>query len=233
MSSRMSAASSRTAGASEDGRAEPEISSLAFYPDKTCNCFASAVKGCRSLGVDQATGDPSFTAAAKATSHLNHKLFSSYNSQTKEGSIPIGSFAPRPKMLDSPGILQETPGCKDSPDEAQEFDNAQYLRWCLAAEVLRKYPAVKQRFAKFKHGNTDGRSIEFLREIAPEELLEEQCSNWSTAGLLPGDHGLVMGMVLWFASMAFGGIHAAAWYDYFPSYVEATLWRSSAIYITW
>lgn len=33
--------------------------------------------------------------------------------------------------------------------------------------------------------------------------------------------------------MAFGGIHVAAWNDYFPSEVEAWLWQLSAIYITW
>lgn len=42
-----------------------------------------------------------------------------------------------------------------------------------------------------------------------------------------------MGMILWFASMAFGGINAAAWYDYFPSKAEAWLWQGSAVYIIW
>lgn len=73
----------------------------------------------------------------------------------------------------------------------------------------------------------------FLQERQPEELVEEHCRNRSTKGLVPGDYGLVMGMALWFASMAFGGIHAAAWYDYFPSAIESWLWRISAVYITW
>lgn len=72
-----------------------------------------------------------------------------------------------------------------------------------------------------------------LQEIEPEELVEEHCGNWSTEGLLRGDDSLVMGMAVWFASMAFGGIHVAAWNEYFPSKVEAWLWQCSAIYILW
>ena len=38
-------------------------------------------------------------------------------------------------------------------------------------------------------------------------------------------------MVLWLANFCYGGIHAAAWNDHFPSEVEKWLWRSSASYI--
>ena len=41
-----------------------------------------------------------------------------------------------------------------------------------------------------------------------------------------------MGMVLWSASMAFGGIHAAAWDAYFPSKVESRMWRISSVYVS-
>lgn len=40
-----------------------------------------------------------------------------------------------------------------------------------------------------------------------------------------------MGMVLWFASMAYGGINLAAWHDDFPSEVETVVWRFPAIFI--
>ena len=60
-----------------------------------------------------------------------------------------------------------------------------------------------------------------------------QCStNWSGESLPPGEFGLVMGMVLWSASMAFGGIYAAAWDNYFPSKVESRMWRISSVYIS-
>ena len=40
-----------------------------------------------------------------------------------------------------------------------------------------------------------------------------------------------MGIALWFASIAFRGVHTAAWNDYFPSEAESWLWRSSSFYI--
>lgn len=40
-----------------------------------------------------------------------------------------------------------------------------------------------------------------------------------------------MGMVLWFASMAYGGLHSAAWHHYLPSKIEAWLWRASSVCI--
>jgi len=42
-----------------------------------------------------------------------------------------------------------------------------------------------------------------------------------------------MGMALWRASIAFGGVHAAASNEYFPSIGEGWLWRSSSLYIMW
>ncbi len=40
-----------------------------------------------------------------------------------------------------------------------------------------------------------------------------------------------MGMTMWFASMAFGAVHMAAWNDFFPSEVECWLWRAGSSYI--
>jgi hypothetical protein len=65
-----------------------------------------------------------------------------------------------------------------------------------------------------------------------EELVTRVTTNWPGEDLLRGTGGHVMGMVLWFASMAYGGVHLAAWNDYFPTTIEAWLWRSSSICIT-
>jgi hypothetical protein len=42
----------------------------------------------------------------------------------------------------------------------------------------------------------------------------------------------MMGMTLWFASIGFGGVYVAAWHVFFPSTLEAWLWRPSSIYIS-
>lgn len=41
----------------------------------------------------------------------------------------------------------------------------------------------------------------------------------------------MMGMTLWFASMAFGAIHVTAWNDFFPSKAERWMWRSGSVYV--
>jgi len=117
--------------------------------------------------------------------------------------------------------LTDSFGPRPIPSGKSIQNNLRQLRWCLAAEAVRRYPAIKRRFVHFKHTSTDEKSTTYLQERQFEELVEEHCTNWSTKGLLHGDFGLIMGIAVWFASMAFGAIHAAAWYDYFPSTAEA------------
>lgn len=103
--------------------------------------------------------------------------------------------------------------------EADSDANAE-LR--LAFRAVHKYPALASRFQD--KGNSHF-------EPLVEELVVHNASNWSNDGLLADFSGVLMGMILWFASMAFGAVHAAAWRDYFPSKLEMWLWRSCALYI--
>ena len=48
-----------------------------------------------------------------------------------------------------------------------------------------------------------------------EELVDDTIGNWATENLLRDMSGFVMGMVVWFASMAYGGLHATAWSGHF------------------
>ena len=131
---------------------------------------------------------------------------------------------------------------------------AQLERWRLAARAVKIYPALG---ARFKGGldarerknsealrlypemptnfvqDTGGRRIsqDDWLECPAEQLVTDAAGNWPDDDLLRGVAGLMMGVVLWFASMAFGAVHAAAWQCYFPSSIEAWLWRSSALYI--
>ena len=144
-------------------------------------------------------------------------------SQYSRGSSERGSFRPRPTSQSSR---------TETSDEVNSPDSAQNLRWCLAAEAVIKYPAIKQRFKTIAFTDIEGNKTTYLQEEQPEELLVECSTNWSREGLLPGQFGLVMGMVLWSVSMAYGGIHAAAWDTYFPSKVESKMWQFSALYIS-
>ncbi|KAF7954809.1 uncharacterized protein EAE97_000068 [Botrytis byssoidea] len=70
-----------------------------------------------------------------------------------------------------------------------------------------------------------------LNASLEQHTLSLSAGNWPGEDLLRSTGGLVMGMTLWLASIAFGAVHAAAWYDYFPSCFEQWMWRASAVYI--
>lgn len=99
-------------------------------------------------------------------------------------------------------------------------------RWCLALDAMQTFPNL----ARFSQANP-GEPQKQWRQFCPEEFLCERAGNWPSDALLNEFRGLLMGMALWFATIAFGGVHAAAWNEYFPSKVESWLWRSSSIYI--
>jgi hypothetical protein len=92
------------------------------------------------------------------------------------------------------------------------------------------YPAIRQRFATRCNTEAKKDGCDWFEPMT-EELVTWSARNWPGEDLLRGTAGLVMGMVLWFASTAYGGVHIAAWNDYFPSNVEVWMWRSSSIYM--
>ena len=184
--------------------ADPEISLLAFDPRKNCPSSCARAGDCHNVAASQ------------------HPQDSSYR----------GSFRLRPMTSQSNLSSLITASCTETSDEVNAPDNEQNLRWCLTAEAMSKYPAIKHRFKTIVFTDIEGNQTTYLQEERPEELLVTCSTNWATEGLLPGQFGLVIGMVLWSVSMAFGGIHAAAWTTYFPSQVESKMWRFSSLYIS-
>ena len=65
----------------------------------------------------------------------------------------------------------------------------------------------------------------------PQQLVASYIQNWPWDDLLRNIDGLTVGMVLWLANFLYGGIHAAAWNDHFPSVAEKWFWRASSSYI--
>lgn len=237
MSSRISGRRIDSAGTFKDATIVPEMSSIAFFPGKRCEHPPNSVEQCRNTTARQLSGGTlSRDGQDSDPTHISvsspHASSWADGGSTLEG-IAVGSFGPRPLSPDSVKSLHSEIGRTDYVDESQDIGAGRSLRWCLAAEAVRNYPAIKRRFSSIKHTDAMGNTITTLQESQLEELLEENSSNWSTKGLLPGDYGLLMGIALWFASMTFGGIHAAAWNEYFPSDVESWMWRCSALYIIW
>lgn len=105
-------------------------------------------------------------------------------------------------------------------------------RWRLVNEAYRLFPPVRDRFVESGEFAEDGSPLLKFKGNKPEELIHECAGNWPSDDLLRETQGLVMGSILWCASMVFGAVHIAAWHDYFPSSAERWMWRASAIWIT-
>ena len=214
----------------------PEIATIALFPEEPCQHTAHGARAFSGQAHRQRS--KSSLSIQEWTSIKNEAVSSSPTSSPGEqgSALPCtssGHFEPRPLPSGFTGNSIISNLRFDCINESQDVGAARALRWCLAAEAILRYPAIRRRLSPFMHIDPSGAQRQYLQETQPEELIEEHCSNWSTKGLLQGDCGLVMGMALWFASMAFGGIHAATWYDYFPTLIESWLWRCSSIYITW
>jgi hypothetical protein len=196
---------------------EPELSALAF--------FTPGTQG----GLENAATEAQSTVA-NTTSHdstdISHKTPDVIDT-ISDGTADLGFFGPRP-VASSPaeGFLSS-----GAAEQGQKPSTMQLTRWRLAAEAVRTYPAIVLRFAAKPSGEARTICRDWLEPLT-EELVTRSAANWPAEDLLRGTGGLVMGMVLWFASMAYGGVHIAAWDDYFPSTVEAWMWRSSSICIT-
>jgi hypothetical protein len=146
-----------------------------------------------------------------------------------ESDLHLGYFTPHPRSPNrlegslSPGILEQ----------AQDPSTSQLSRWRLAAEAVHMYPAIRQRFTTKDNLSLEAKNLNCdCFKPTTEELMTRVATDWPANDLLRGTRGVIMGMVLWFASMAYGSVHIAAWHDHFPTDIEAWMWRISAMYIT-
>ncbi len=140
-----------------------------------------------------------------------------------------GSFSPRlistyTTRGDSSSTVVAT--IQSRLDSSQEL---QSTRWSLAAEAMTLHSAIACRVIPRETQEGD-KKVEWVEPII-EELVDDSIGNWATHNLLRDMSGFVMGMVVWFASMAYGSLHASAWNGHFPSKIEMWLWRASSICI--
>lgn len=212
----------------------PEFTKLAFYPPKTSE-EPSLREMCQEI--DIADSFPVIPRTENLTAVIERRdspvidvpdtqsrIFDATISGLK-GVCSNGSFELRPSLLSTTKL-----GISGRQLEEQLSPTYEQLqRWRLAADAVRFYPAISTRFILKDTADTDQSTKQWL-EPCIEELVTEHSENWPNPGLLRGMPGLIMGIVLWSVSIVYGGVHAAAWNDSFPSEVEAWLWRCSSIY---
>ena len=129
----------------------------------------------------------------------------------------------RQKAAAGTAFFERRPKVQEKDDIQQAVDDRTRKRWSLAAQAMSEYPEL---IAEQPHVEHNG-----CLHYQPQELLVARVQNWPWDDLLRDIDGLMVGMILWLASFAYGALHAAAWNDYFPSVAEMWLWRASAVYI--
>jgi hypothetical protein len=207
---------------------DPEFSAIAYFtPPAQVQPSNSTSSGPQ----HDASEDPHATSP-KTTQILSRQLsaLSSSNRQD-DGAFNLGRFGLRPGQLEQEDgekvfrLLGET-------ERADAPASMHLLRWQLAEVAVQSYSVIRQQLVMKQDAAVENGGVAWFEPMT-EELLTIRVANWPSEDLLRGIRGLIMGMVLWFASMAFGAVHLAAWHEYFPSKLEAWMWRSSSIYITW
>ena len=80
------------------------------------------------------------------------------------------------------------------------------------------------------------RAIQHLLDTRTEPInyrhdhVEEEIRNWPFQGLLSG-HTYLPAVVIAISTALYGGLHAAVWHFFFPSFIEKWLWRVSSTLI--
>ncbi|KAI1395782.1 hypothetical protein F4819DRAFT_500756 [Hypoxylon fuscum] len=100
-------------------------------------------------------------------------------------------------------------------------------RWLFIQRALQTFPMLYEDRISMSHlvGGTP------CIHLKTEQLVADHVQNWPSNDLLRNIDGPIIGMVLWFANVCYGSIHAGGWNDHFPTVTELWLWRASAVYI--
>ena len=99
-------------------------------------------------------------------------------------------------------------------------------RWRLAVEAIQTYPSLQKD--RETHDTHSGPCI----HPHSEQYVVRRVPNWPSEDLLRDVGGLMVGMILWMSNFLYGGLHALAWHEFFPTAIEKWLWRSTAVYIS-
>lgn len=171
----------------------------------------------------KSTVDATFDPTMRLARQASRDDIKGQQGNNKSKSSEAAFFERRPRL-----------GCKAY---TQSFESASTLRrWELAAEAITTYPILQEpdRFwSHDAHSTTDEEPPPRDRCLHPKpaEYVTARISNWPYNDLLRNVGGLKVGIVLWMCNFVYGGLHAAAWNEHFPSNVERWLWRISCVYI--
>ena len=122
-------------------------------------------------------------------------------------------------------FFERRPRIKGASLSPGNISRTAFNRWALAATAIESYPTIKEDYLSYSHHH------EQCLHFRSEEMLVTRVQNWPWDDLLRNVNGLIVGMILWLACLAYGAIHVTAWNAHFPTLAEQWLWRSSSLYI--
>ncbi|KAL8707388.1 MAG: hypothetical protein Q9220_007580 [cf. Caloplaca sp. 1 TL-2023] len=196
---------------------DPEVSILAFEPSMSLKRELEALSPCpmdakptRASMISKPAGE--FGSARRASS-----------------GVDVGCYKTRPSAAFDTHRVPIEAMLSIIGSRLESSDDLQTTRWALAAEAVSVHPVLASRLI-CRETQQEGQKVRWFETMA-EELVDDTIGNWATGNLLRAMSGFVMGMVVWSASMVYGGIHATAWHGHFPSRTEALLWRCSSVCI--
>ncbi|KAK0616740.1 hypothetical protein B0T14DRAFT_568320 [Immersiella caudata] len=154
--------------------------------------------------------------------------------------FPFG-FAPNPTAaLSAVGSRYARP----RPSLGMYVDLTTVTRWELACQSLRAHHAVWSRYRAVVspaflqvHGLCgDEQYVVYM--YRPAQSKQRDCDfvgsavpNWPGRQLISGCHDRAGTAFFALCVLLYGGVHAVAWNDYFPSETERHLWRLSTVYV--
>lgn len=116
------------------------------------------------------------------------------------------------------------------PRSPMPRDEIKLERIQLASEAVNRYPVLRSKFKRLADESNRRCPAYSIPQVT--EFLQPYAFDWPNDGLLRRTQSLVMGMVLWGASMAYGAIHVAAWDYFFPTTLERLFWHLSSVWVT-
>ena len=187
----------------------PEIDTIAY----------AAQKSTKDLNSEQTSSDSEEEIAPEPESERAYTL-------QRSGEVCLKMLEERKSTeAGETAFFERRPKVEKAFDEEDLCAETTRRRWELAASAIEEYPSILSRQKFCEHD--DGGCIHFRAE----ELVCHRAQNWPWDDLLRNVGGLMVGVVLWFSNLCYGGIHASAWNEHFPSDAERWLWRTSAVYI--
>lgn len=188
----------------------PELAELAWYPYVDSDTSVASEDGSLLTPSQE-------SATQSATDVINAVNGSNTERQSPDGELkrrPLHAITELPET-----VIKATPMASDTDEDAHIRQN----RRSACAHAIQDYQAIRNQFQPTTSGAWH------KPELA--HLVTDVATNWPSDYYLPGIPGELMGMALWLSSSLYGGIHIAAWSDYFPTGAEKFLWRFSATFI--